>query len=227
MSAANGSAIRILGTCRFTANFPETQKSASVLALVACDTKDILISWHDLISLGWDMRFLAGKVRALTEESTEMYKQFEFKLMCKFDSVFSDELSETPMKAPAMRIHLRPDAKPFRISTARQVPLRYKEESEKEVLSYIKKGVIIKEDAPTEWCAPGFFVPKPDGQRVRMVTDFTALNKFVQRPVHPFPSVGEIVQSVPSSAKFFAKLDAVHGYFQLALDEESSKLTTF
>ena len=38
---------------------------------------------------------------------------------------------------------------------------------------------------------------------------------------------GEIVQSVPSSAKFFAKLDAVHGYFQLALDEESSKLTTF
>ena len=60
-----------------------------------------------------------------------------------------------------------------------------------------------------------------------MVTDFTALNKFVQRPVHPFPSVGEIVQSVPSSAKFFAKLDAVHGYFQLALDEESSKLTTF
>ena len=113
MSAANGSAIRILGTCKFTANFPETQKSASVLALVACDTKDILISWHDLISLGWDMRFLAGKVRALTEESTEMYKQFELKLMCKFDSVFSDELSETPMKAPAMRIRLRPDAKPF------------------------------------------------------------------------------------------------------------------
>ena len=36
--------------------------------------------------------------------------------------------------------------------------------------------------------------------------------------------MGEIV---PSSAQFFAKLDAVHGYFQLALDEESSKLTTF
>ena len=91
MSAANGSAIRILGICRFTASFPETQKSASVLALVACDTRDILISWHDLIYLGWDMRFLAGKVRALTEQSSEVYKQFEMKLMCKFDSVFSDE----------------------------------------------------------------------------------------------------------------------------------------
>ena len=35
------------------------------------------------------------------------------------------------------------------------------------------------------------------------------------------------MQSIPESAKFFAKLDAVHGYFQLALDEESSFLTTF
>ena len=150
------------------------------------------------------------------------------KLMKRFDTVFSDELSETPMKAPPMKIHLKDNAKPFRISTARQVPLRFKEESDKEVQSYIDKGVIVKVTEPTTWCAPGFFVPKPDGKsRVRMVTDFTGLNEFVQRPVHPFPSVGEIVQSVPSTAKFFAKLDGVHGYFQLALDEESSKLTTF
>ena len=149
------------------------------------------------------------------------------KILRKFDTVFSDELSEEPMRAPAMKIHLKPNAKPLRISTARQVPLRFKEESEKEVQSYIDKGVIVKVTEPTTWCAPGFFVHKSDGKRVRMVTDFTGLNEFVERPVHPFPSVGEIVQSVPSTAKYFAKLDAVHGYFQLALDEESSKLTTF
>ena len=149
------------------------------------------------------------------------------KILRRFDTVFSDELSEEPMRAPAMKIHLKPNAKPLRISTARQVPLRFKEESEKEVQSYIDKGVIVKVTEPTTWCAPGFFVPKSDGKRVRMVTDFTGLNEFVERPVHPFPSVGEIVQSVPSTAKYFAKLDAVHGYFQLALDEESSKLTTF
>ena len=49
----------------------------------------------------------------------------------------------------------------------------------------------------------------------------------VKRPVHPFPSTREILQAIPVTAKYFAKLDAVHGYFQLALDEESSKLTTF
>ena len=45
--------------------------------------------------------------------------------------------------------------------------------------------------------------------------------------MHPFPSVNNIVQAIPSSASIFAKFDAVNGYFQIALDEESSKLTTF
>jgi len=39
--------------------------------------------------------------------------------------------------------------------------------------------------------------------------------------------VTEIIQSIPSTANYFAKFDAVNGYFQIALDEESSMLTTF
>ena len=60
-----------------------------------------------------------------------------------------------------------------------------------------------------------------------MVTDYSKINKFVKRPVHPFPSVAEMICSIPAGTKFFAKMDAIHGYFQLALAEESSKLTTF
>ena len=45
--------------------------------------------------------------------------------------------------------------------------------------------------------------------------------------VHPFPSVNDIIQSIPASAVCFAKLDATYGYFQLPLDDEASKLTTF
>ena len=59
-------------------------------------------------------------------------------------------------------------------------------------------------------------MPKADGG-VRMVTDFTHLKKIIDRPVHPFPSSAEIMQSIPPDANCFAILDAVHGYFQLAL----------
>ena len=74
-----------------------------------------------------------------------------------------------------------------------------------------------REPGVTEWCSPAVWVPKGDNARVRLCTDYRELNKLVKRNVHPFPS----------TAKYFAKMDAVHGYFQLALDEESSKLTTF
>ena len=40
-------------------------------------------------------------------------------------------------------------------------------------------------------------------------------------------SVADIIQSIPASAACFTKLDATHGYFQIPLDEEASKLTTF
>ena len=150
-----------------------TGKTTEIVALVAKDTRDSLISWHDLIKLGWELKH---QIRTMKNPSEPAVQESMNKIMGKFNTVFSDELSETPMKAPPMKVHLKDNAKSFRFWTARQVPLRFKEESDKEVQSFIDKGVIVKVTEPTTWCAPGFFVPKPDGVRVRMVTDFTALN---------------------------------------------------
>ena len=63
--------------------------------------------------------------------------------------------------------------------------------------------------------------------QIRLVTDFTHLNKYLNRPIHPFPSTRDILQAIPHAAVYFLKMDAVHGYFQLALSEDSSLLTTF
>ena len=112
---------------------------------------------------------------------------------------------------------------PYRVSAPRPIPLRFQEPANAEIAKYIASGII----APCEWCSPAFFIPKGDGKRVRLVTDYTKLNRFVVRPVHPFPSVTDIIQSIPASAACFAKLDATHGYFQIPLDEEASRLTTF
>ena len=56
--------------------------------------------------------------------------------------------------------------------------------------------------------------------KVRIVTDYIKLNKYVIRPVHPLPSVHDGVKSIPAGLKFFAKLDEIHGYFQLALEND-------
>ena len=62
---------------------------------------------------------------------------------------------------------------------------------------------------------------------LRLVVDYTGLNRFVERPVHPFPSTKDIIQQLPKDAHFFATLDAVQGYHQIELSQRSSKLTTF
>ena len=118
-------------------------------------------------------------------------------------------------------------ATPKKITSARRVPLRYEKEAEKTVNELVKKGVIVPANKTTDWYSPAFFVPKGDKIRVQLVTDYTELNKNVKRPIHPFSSTQEILQAVPKEGQVFAKLDAVHGYFQLRLDKESSKLMTF
>ena len=77
-----------------------------------------------------------------------------------------------------------------------------------------------------EWCSPGFFVPKPKGG-VRFVVDYRQINSFIDRPVHPFPSCKDILHNIKHDSQWFLKFDMTWGYFQIPLDEESSKMTTF
>ena len=109
-----------------------------------------------------------------------------------------------------MTIHLKDNAQPLKMFSERRVPKRFEEPAEAAIKDLVDKGVITEVKEVTPWCSPGFFVPKQDG-RVRLVTDFTYLNKYVERPVHPFPSTRDILQAIPHDAVYFLKMDAVHG----------------
>ena len=88
-----------------------------------------------------------------------------------------------------------------------------------------KLGVISKVDTPTPWCAGLVVVPKKNG-KVRLCVDMQPLNKHVLREVHPLPKVDETLAQL-SGAKFFSKLDANSGFWQIPLSERSKLLTTF
>ena len=129
------------------------------------------------------------------------------------------------MCAHRMKIYTKDNCVPYCVSAPRPIPLWFQELANSELSKYIASGIIVPCDELTGWCSPAFLVPKGDGKRVCLVTDYTKLNQYVVRPVHPFPSVSDIIQSIPASAACFAKVDATHGYFQIPLNEEASKLS--
>ena len=234
LDTATSTPITVSGSVHLKATTMKGYRNeAEVFFLVTQNVKEpVLVAWHDLVSLGvigGDFP-VASHITAMARAACRAVtaKAAVDSILAEYSDVVSDKLKSEPMRGPPMKIILKENAIPRRVNVARQVPLRFREEFQKVIDDLMAKGIIVKlgDSEPTEWCSHGFAVPKTP-PKVRLVTDYVALNKWVKRPVHPFPAVKDIIRSIPADARVFCKMDAVHGYFQLALDEESSKLTTF
>ena len=115
------------------------------------------------------------------------------------------------------------DAKPVQ-HTPRRVPVALEKEVKEKIAEMEKKGIIVKETSPTEWISSMVVVAKPN--KIRICLDPKDLNKAVLRPKYQMPTLEEILPKL-NGAKVFTTLDAKDGFYQIGLDEESSKLTTF
>ena len=85
-------------------------------------------------------------------------------------------------------------------------------------------GVIIRQTEPTDWVNSMVAVVKPN--KIRICIDPRDLNRAIQREHFPIMTIEEVVAGMPQ-AKVFSVLDATSGYWQVKLDEASSKLCTF
>ncbi len=88
-----------------------------------------------------------------------------------------------------------------------------------------KLGVIAPETEATEWVSAMVATKKKEGS-VRICIDPVHLNKALLRPHHPLKTIEQVIADMPG-AKVFSILDAKCGFWQIPLDEASSKLTTF
>ena len=68
-------------------------------------------------------------------------------------------------------------------------------------------------------------VPKKSGA-IRISIDLKQLNQCVIREVHPMSKVDNTLTKL-SGAKYFRKLDANSGFWQIPLSQKSQLLTTF
>ncbi|KAA0714109.1 Retrovirus-related Pol polyprotein from transposon opus [Triplophysa tibetana] len=85
-------------------------------------------------------------------------------------------------------------------------------------------NVIARQTDPTDWVSSMVTIVKPD--KIRICLDPQDLNKAIKREHYPLLTVEEVVSNMPN-AKVFSVLDANQGFWQIKLDEDSSKLCTF
>ena len=89
----------------------------------------------------------------------------------------------------------------------------------------LRLGIISKVEEPTEWVNSIVIVEKQNGS-IRICLDPKDLNQAIKREHFPLQTADEIVADM-AGAQYFSKLDASSGYWQIKLDEPSSKLLTF
>ena len=240
MYSVTGERMNLIGKISIAMRIRASVEPRDVTFNVCTDSKDeIIVGFTDLkrirvLPKNWphdekELKEFAdgekGKIRQITSENDFL----KAKLINEFSDVINNEISETPCTTKKTQITFRDDVeiKPRRTAIARRTPVHFEAPAKKLIDNLVKNGIIEKVEGVTQWVSPGFFVPKSNNTDVRLVTDYSYLNQFIKRPIHPFPSAKEIAERIKPSSKYFACLDAVKGYYQLPLDEESSMLTVF
>ena len=106
----------------------------------------------------------------------------------------------------------------------RRVPVTIRKEVKEKIANLEGKGIIKKETQLTDWISSMVVVAKPN--KIRICVDPKDLNKALKRAKHQMPTLDELLPKL-NNTKVFSTLDAKDGFYQIALDEASSKLTTF
>ncbi len=160
-----------------------------VEALISRDLTDKdLVSWHDLIRLG-NLSSTFPAVDAAQVRKVESVDGLREELVDNFPDVLCDFLSkDMRVKGDLMSIHFKEEVyfSLFRIIRCRQVPLHMKDEADALFAELEQKGVLgrLECDETSENLFRGHFVSKPGGKGVRLVTDYTPINPYIERPVH-------------------------------------------
>ena len=89
----------------------------------------------------------------------------------------------------------------------------------------MRLNIIDKIDGPTDWVSNLVIVEKPNG-KLRVCLDPRDLKQAIKRQHYQLPTAKDILSQM-AGAKYFSKLDASSGYWQLKFDEQSSKLLAF
>ena len=234
LTTANGSHIKVMGKLPCVIRYEN--RKANLDIYICSGVQELLVDRVTLKTLGVIHQDFPRplteperirEVNVITENpSVEELEMLKEKLIREYVDVF-DTKPLKPMKGQKVHIVLKDNAVPFAVTCPRKVPFAWRSQVKQELDDMVAKNIIIPSpEEATDYVSPLVVVPKPNG-KIRLCVDFTNLNKHVKRPVHPFKAPWEAVSDIGNGNNYFSSLDAASGYFQLQLDDQSQKLTTF
>ena len=122
------------------------------------------------------------------------------------------------------KIKIDPSIKPVS-QHLRRIPFSQLDKVDAEIDKLLNDDVIEETPEHSPWVSNLVIVPKPSGD-LRVCCDYRDLNKAIIRERFILPKVEDMLHALQGS-KYFAKIDAKNGFFQLNLSEECRYLTTF
>ena len=158
----------------------------------------------------------------LSRPASRMMELIELKIGEVDQSVFGEC---GMLKTDPVKIRLKEDVIPCHVNTPRSIPLPLMSSVAQELQRMENADVIEKVTEPTEWCSPLVVVHKKSGA-VRLCVDLRKLNKAILRERYIIPTLEDIKTKLAGGC-VFSSLDAASGYYQIPLDGNSRKLTTF
>ena len=153
------------------------------------------------------------QVNTMQETNSQLTKE---KILADFKDVFEGlgHIGKASLTVDPDVTPVHPDA----------LQSRYTKKSKPKIEKLERKNILVKETEPTDWISSMVVVAKPG--KIRICLDPKDLNEAVKRPKYQMPTLEEVLPKL-SKAKVFTTLDAKDRFYQISLDEASSKLTTF
>ena len=129
--------------------------------------------------------------------------------------------------APALRLHVDPNARPVACHRPGNVPAHLAEAVKLGLDKDVRTGVLRKVgvNEPVGWCSRMVVMAKKNGKPRRTV-DFKALNRAAPRQTHATEAPFLLASQVPADS-WKSCLDAWEGYHSVPLHEEDRKYTQF
>ena len=200
----NGSQIPVTGQCDGKINCQG--KSINLIFFVSCSKSAPILGLDSSVKLKLIKRY------NITQDDPP-----------NFFAEFNDCLGDIGSLPKAHHTSVKPESTPT-ISPARRVSIARRDKVKSELDYMIKLDVMEPISEPTEWVNPLLTFEQPN-RNLRVCLYPGDLNKAIKRQHYKLPTAEELFSEM-TGARYFSKLDASNGYWQIKIDTESSKLLT-